>query len=169
MGRKKQPHYRVVVADRAKARDGGFVESLGYYQPLTQPARVVLDLDRVDYWLEQGATPSDTVKTLLAKARMGGDETIAFGEVDLEEKKAREAEELAARRKAEKEMAEDEAKAEAEEAKAEAEAAKAKAEAEAAEAEAEEAEKPKAEAVADDAADSEDQPEAEEETEKKED
>lgn len=164
MGRKKQPHYRVVVADRAKARDGGFVESLGYYQPLTQPARVVLDLDRVDYWLEQGATPSDTVKTLLAKARMGGDETIAFGEVDLEEKKAREAEELAARRKAEKEMAEDEAKAEAEEAKAEAEAAKAKAEAEA-----EEAEKPKAEAVADDAADSEDQPEAEEETEKKED
>jgi small subunit ribosomal protein S16 len=142
MGRKKQPHYRVVVADSAKPRDGRFVENLGYYRPLAEPARVVLDLERVDYWLGQGATPSDTVKSLVQKARKGGDDTVAVGEVDLDELKAKKAEELAARRKAEKDLAKAEAEAEAkakEEAKAK---AKAKAEAEAAaEAEAETAEK----------------------------
>ena len=60
MGRKKQPHYRVVVADSASPRDGRFVESLGYYKPLSQPARLVLDLDRVDHWLPKGAQPSGT-------------------------------------------------------------------------------------------------------------
>ena len=49
MGRKKQPHYRVVVADSASPRDGRFVETLGYYKPLSDPARLVLDLDRVDH------------------------------------------------------------------------------------------------------------------------
>jgi small subunit ribosomal protein S16 len=148
MGRKKKPHYRVVVADRSKPRDGGFVESLGYYQPLSDPARVVLDLERVDYWLEQGATPSDTVRTLVAKARKGGDDSFVVGEVNQEEAKAQAAEDLAARRKAEQEEAA--AKAEAEKAAAEAKkAAQAK---KAAEAEAEakkaadDAEEPAAEA-----------------------
>ena len=68
MGRKKQPHYRVVVADSAAPRDGRFVENLGYYRPLTQPARLVLDLERVDHWLAEGAIPSPTVRTLVNKA-----------------------------------------------------------------------------------------------------
>lgn len=138
MGRKKQPHYRVVVADSAAPRDGRFVESLGYYKPLTSPARLVLDMDRVDYWLDQGADPSNTVKTLIGKARTGGDDTVAVGEPDLEAEKKAAQEALAAKRAAEKKAVEEAAKAEAE-AKAQAEA-EAKAAAEAAEAEAAEAE-----------------------------
>ncbi len=79
MGRKKKPHYRVVVADQRKPRDGGFVESLGYYQPLADPALIVIDLERFDYWVEQGASPSETVRSLVSKARKGGDETVAVG------------------------------------------------------------------------------------------
>ncbi len=123
MGRKKNPHYRVVVADSAKPRDGRIVENLGYYRPVAEPARLVLDLDRVDYWLGEGAQPSETVRSLVAKARKGGDETMAVGEVDAELQKSRQAEELAARRRAEEEAAAA-AKAEAEAAaKAEAAAA----------------------------------------------
>lgn len=137
MGRKKQPHYRVVVADSRSPRDGRFVESLGYFKPLSHPARLVLDLDRVDFWIGEGASPSNTVKTLISKARAGGDDTVAVGEVDLDARKQEQAEALAARRAAEKKAADEAAaaaKAEAEAAaKAEAEAAaKAEAEAEAA-------------------------------------
>lgn len=127
MGRKKQPHYRVVVADSRFPRDGRFVESLGYFKPLSSPARLVLDMDRVDFWLGEGASPSNTVKTLISKARSGGDATVAVGEVDLEARKQKAVEELAARRAAEKKAEEEAAAA----AKAEAEAAAA-AEAEAA-------------------------------------
>lgn len=129
MGRKKHPHYRVVVTDRTAPRDGRFVESLGYYKPLTQPARLVLDLDRVEYWIGQGAVPSDTVDSLIRKARAGGDDSLSFGEVSPEEAKAQKAAALEARRKAEAEAAKAKAEAEAK-AKAEAEAA-AKAEADA--------------------------------------
>jgi small subunit ribosomal protein S16 len=80
MGRKKQPHYRVVVAESEYQRDGRFVESLGYYKPLSKPARLVLDLGRVDYWIGQGAQPSDTLRSLISKARAGGDATVALGE-----------------------------------------------------------------------------------------
>lgn len=168
MGRKKQPHYRVVVADSRSPRDGRFVESLGYYKPLSNPARLVLDLDRIDFWIGEGASPSNTVKTLISKARSGGDETVAVGEVDLDARKQEQAEALAARRAAEKKAAaeaEAAAKAEAEAAaKAEAEAAAAAeaeaaaaAEAEAAEGDdAAEAEEPVAEAEAEDGAAAED-------------
>ena len=98
MGRKKQPHYRIVVADSASPRDGRFVETLGYYKPLTQPARLVLDMERVDHWLEEGADPSDTVRSLISRARKGGDATVAVGEPDVEAAKAKRAEELAARK-----------------------------------------------------------------------
>ncbi|MEK9509154.1 30S ribosomal protein S16 [Gemmatimonadota bacterium Y43] len=164
MGRKKQPHYRVVVADSRSPRDGRFVESLGYYKPLSNPARLVLDLDRIDFWIGEGASPSNTVKTLISKARSGGDDTVAVGEVDLDARKQEQSEALAARRAAEKKAAaeaEAAAKAEAEaaakaEAAAEAEAAAA-AEAEAAEGdEAAEAEEPAAEAEAEDGAAAED-------------
>jgi len=146
MGRKKQPHYRVVVADSLSPRDGRFVESLGYYKPLTQPARLVLDMERVDHWLAKGAEPSVTVKSLISKARRGGDATVAVGVEAPEERETKRAEELAARRAAEKKAAE--AKAAAEAAAAEAAAAEAAAaEAAAAEAEASaEGEAPAAEA-----------------------
>ncbi len=139
MGRKKTPQYRVVVADKASPRDGRFVESLGHYHPLNSPARLILDLERVDYWISQGAIPSDTVRSLISRARKGGDETVSVGEVDTEAEKARKAEELAARRKAETEMAKADAEAKAK-AEAEAAAAEAKAEADAPEAKASEEE-----------------------------
>lgn len=79
MGRKKQPHYRIVVADATSPREGRVLETLGYYQPLSGPARVVVNLDRVHYWLERGATVSTTVHSLLKKARKGGDRAVAVG------------------------------------------------------------------------------------------
>ena len=103
MGRKKAPSYRVVIADGDSPRDGRFVETIGYYKPLSTPARVVVDLERADYWLERGAQPSTTVKSLLKKARKGGDATVAVGEVDAAAEKARLAEQLAKRRQAQAE------------------------------------------------------------------
>ena len=85
MGRKKQPHYRVVVADSQSPRDGRFVETLGYYKPLSEPARLVLDMERVDHWLGVGADPSATVRSLIAKAKAGGDATVAVGPEDVDE------------------------------------------------------------------------------------
>lgn len=120
MGRKKQPHYRVVVADSLSPRDGRFVESLGYYKPLTQPARLVLDMDRVEHWLGKGAEPSGTVKALIAKARRGGDGTVAVGVEQATERETKRAEELAARRAVEKKVADKKAAAEAAAAEADA-------------------------------------------------
>jgi len=123
MGRKKQPHYRVVVADTDSPRDGRFVESLGYYKPLTHPARLVLDMERVEYWEGKGALTSPTVASLLRKARTGGDDSVAIGEIDKDAEKQAHLEKLAERRRAE---AEAQAKADAEaEAEAKAKAAKA--------------------------------------------
>jgi len=114
MGRKKQAHYRIVVADTDSPRDGRFVESLGYYRPLSHPARVVVDMERVDHWLDQGAIPSDTVASILKKARKGGDESMAVGEADKEAERKAAQEALAAKRKAEAEaLAAEEAEAEA--------------------------------------------------------
>ncbi len=148
MGRKKLAHYRIVVADSASPRDGRFVETLGYYKPLSDPARLVVDLERVDHWIGQGAQPSDTVRSLLNKARRGGDSTVAIGELSPEEIKDLKEKRLAGRRKSE--TAAREAAAEAEAAAEVAAAAAAEveaAEAEAAEAEAPEEETPEAEAT----------------------
>lgn len=68
VGRKKQPSYRIVVIDRQKARDGSFVELLGHYDPRTEPATIKVDQDKARAWLAKGATPSDTVRSLLRKA-----------------------------------------------------------------------------------------------------
>jgi len=146
MGRKKQPHYRVVVADSASPRDGRFVETLGYYKPLSDPARLVLDLDRVDHWLGEGADPSATVRSLIAKARAGGDGTVAVGVEDPEQAKTKRAEELAARKAAEAKAAAEKEAAEKAAAAAEKEAAD-KAAAEAAADEAAKAEAAGAEAA----------------------
>lgn len=67
MGRKKRPLYGVVATDSRNPRDGRFIEDLGRYNPLSEPAEVVLKEDRIIYWLGQGAQPSDTVRSILSK------------------------------------------------------------------------------------------------------
>ena len=66
-GSKKRPFFRVVVTDSRTARDSSFVEILGHYNPRTRPAVVQVDKERVAYWLEKGAQPSDSVRTLIAR------------------------------------------------------------------------------------------------------
>jgi small subunit ribosomal protein S16 len=64
-GAKKRPFYRIVVANQENRRDGRFIEIVGTYNPLPDPAQITLKKDRIDYWLAQGAIPTDTVKNLL--------------------------------------------------------------------------------------------------------
>ncbi|WP_456390120.1 30S ribosomal protein S16 [Hydrogenimonas sp.] len=64
MGRKKRPFYRIVVTDSRKRRDSGWIESIGYYDPMTEPKTVKLDEERYNYWLSVGAQPSERVKKL---------------------------------------------------------------------------------------------------------
>jgi small subunit ribosomal protein S16 len=66
-GRKKQPFYRIVVQDSEAPRDGKFLEIVGTYNPMNEPNDVEIKLDKVQYWLDKGAKPSDTVKSLLLK------------------------------------------------------------------------------------------------------
>ncbi len=66
-GRKKRPFYRIVVTDSRKRRDSGWIESIGYYNPLTDPATVKLDEERLNYWLGVGAKMSERVKKLAGK------------------------------------------------------------------------------------------------------
>jgi len=68
MGAKKAPFYRVVVADSHFARDGRFIEEIGTYDPLANPAIVKIDMERAKYWIANGAQPTDTVRNLLKKA-----------------------------------------------------------------------------------------------------
>ena len=68
VGAKKAPFYRVVVADSHFARDGRFIEEIGTYDPLTEPATIKIDLERAKYWISNGAQPTDTVRGLLKKA-----------------------------------------------------------------------------------------------------
>ena len=67
MGAKKAPFYRVVVADERSPRDGKFIDEIGYYNPLTNPAEVKIDADKAQKWIENGAQPTETVKSLLKK------------------------------------------------------------------------------------------------------
>lgn len=78
IGRKKQPYYRVVVADSRNASTGAYLETLGHYTSITRPAQLRLDLVRLDDWVARGATMSATVKSLVTKARKGGDRSVAF-------------------------------------------------------------------------------------------
>ncbi|HUV78901.1 MAG TPA: 30S ribosomal protein S16 [Desulfobacterales bacterium] len=64
-GAKKRPFYRIVVADSESPRDGKYLENVGTYNPLTDPAKVVLKQERIKHWIDQGAIPTDTVKNLL--------------------------------------------------------------------------------------------------------
>lgn len=69
-GAKKAPSYRVVVADSRYPRDGRFIEEIGYYNPLQDPAVIKIDVEKAANWIANGAQPTDTVKALLKKAGM---------------------------------------------------------------------------------------------------
>jgi len=68
MGAKKNPFYRIVVADSHSPRDGRFIEEIGYYDPKKQPAVMEIQAERATYWLQNGAQPSQTVRDLLRRA-----------------------------------------------------------------------------------------------------
>lgn len=68
MGANKKPFYRVVVADGRTPRDGKFIEEIGYYNPLKEPAEVKIDVEKAEKWLVNGAQPTDTVKRLFKNA-----------------------------------------------------------------------------------------------------
>jgi small subunit ribosomal protein S16 len=72
MGAKKRPFYRVVIADSRSPRDGRFIETVGTYNPIAQPAEIKLDEDKILSWLGNGAQPSDTVRNLLSNAGILG-------------------------------------------------------------------------------------------------
>ncbi len=68
VGKKKAPFYHVVVADSRSPRDGKIVEQIGTYDPMTDPATISLDIEKVNKWIKNGAKPTDTVKALIEKA-----------------------------------------------------------------------------------------------------
>ncbi len=67
-GKKKAPFYHIVVADSRKARDGKVIEQIGTYDPMTNPATINLDKEKVEKWIKNGAKPTDTVKKLIENA-----------------------------------------------------------------------------------------------------
>ncbi|HHV54050.1 MAG TPA: 30S ribosomal protein S16 [Firmicutes bacterium] len=67
-GAKKQPSYRFVVADSREARNGKYIEALGYYNPMTEPATIVVDAEKTREWIKNGALPTESVRMLLVRA-----------------------------------------------------------------------------------------------------
>ncbi len=68
LGDKKSPFYRIVVCDSRKAREGEYIDKIGYYNPLTQPVDVQIDADKAKDWISKGVQPTETVRVLLIKA-----------------------------------------------------------------------------------------------------
>jgi len=97
MGAKKNPYYRIIVADSKSPRDGRFIEEIGTYDPLASPSLVKVDIERANYWIKSGAQPTDTVRALLKKAGAGVKEV----KVKTVSKKAKEAPKATAKPKAE--------------------------------------------------------------------
>ena len=81
VGSKKNPIWRVVVADQRSPRDGRFIETIGHYNPQTEPSTILIDDDRLQHWLDRGAQPTGTVKQLMKARRKGAaaaaDEPVA--------------------------------------------------------------------------------------------
>ena len=77
MGAKKRPFYRIVVAEKRMKRDGSFVDTVGYYNPCRKPVDVKLNRERLKYWMERGAQPSDTVRTLMQRKTASADAETA--------------------------------------------------------------------------------------------
>ena len=67
MGKKKYPFYRIVTIDSRTSRDGKYIDKIGHYNPMTNPAEIVINEERALYWLKQGAIPSETVRSLLSR------------------------------------------------------------------------------------------------------
>ena len=78
VGRKAQPYYRVVVTDSRAPRGGAYLDTVGFYNPRKAPAELRMDLSKVDEWVSKGAGLSDTVASLVRRARRGGDSTMAL-------------------------------------------------------------------------------------------
>ena len=79
-GAKKRPSYRIVVKEQQSKRDGAYLENLGTYNPTRQPAEINLKHDRIQYWIEKGAQPTDTVRRLIkqaAKAQAAAESQVA--------------------------------------------------------------------------------------------
>jgi small subunit ribosomal protein S16 len=70
IGAKKAPAYRIVVADSRSPRDGRFIEQIGFYNPLTNPAEIKIDAEKAKTWLANGAQPTETVRSLLKKTEI---------------------------------------------------------------------------------------------------
>ncbi len=75
-GAKKKPTYRVVVIEKERARNSRSVEVVGHYNPVSKPAQIQLDRDRIDHWIKNGAQPSDTVHRLLRKTSAQAEATV---------------------------------------------------------------------------------------------
>ena len=69
VGAKKAPFYHIVVADSRSPRDGRIIEKIGTYNPMTEPSEIKIDKEKVEKWIKNGAKPTDTVKTLIEKAK----------------------------------------------------------------------------------------------------
>ena len=166
-GAKKQPSYRLVVADSRAPRDGAFIAVIGHYNPLTDPETLVIDEEKASAWLKQGAQPTDTAARLLAKAGIIEEpadrkEKMKAGTPDKPKASKKKAKVAAAAAKAEAPKAEAPKAEAAEEPKAVEEP---KAEAAVEEPKAEVAEEPKAEAVEEPKAEAAEEPKAAEEPE----
>ena len=70
MGAKKAPFYRVIVADEKSPRDGKFIDEIGYYNPLTNPAEIKIDAEKAQAWIKNGAQPTETVRSILKKSNI---------------------------------------------------------------------------------------------------
>ena len=70
IGAKKAPAYRIVVADSRSPRDGRFIEQIGFYNPMTNPAEIKIDADKAKAWIANGAQPTETVRSLLKKTEI---------------------------------------------------------------------------------------------------
>jgi len=81
-GAKKRPSYRIVAAEHSSPRDGRFIEILGHYDPLTEPATVKVNAERVQHWLSVGAQPTETVAGLLKRAGVTSGEPVAEAAAD---------------------------------------------------------------------------------------
>lgn len=90
LGDKKSPFYRVIVADSRAPRDGKFIDIVGTYNPLTQPAEIKLDEEKAKLWLKNGAQPTDTVKALLVGAGIITDAKKAPAKTKATKKKSKE-------------------------------------------------------------------------------
>jgi len=70
IGSKKRPYYRIVVIDKCRARNGRFLEVVGQYNPIANPAQMEVNAERAQYWLSKGALPSETVRSILRKKEL---------------------------------------------------------------------------------------------------